>query len=545
MSNEVVTNMYVAALPGLPVGDWELKVTQTVGRGADDVLEKGGLEQTFHLHVGALPTRLCARDIHAVYPHDGATAVETGRIPHIVLRDRVLPWLGGEAGKPWLALLLLQVPPTGDALTIVDAGNKSSGSIVLGQTLGDLVGGVDDAAKAAAANLFARSKGSINLGEPASWLEVSPGVRDRYLPSDPKLLAHVRRVNPGSGEFRDDEDGFVSICIANRIVTGTGKNWMACLVSLRSEGEPGEKAGFVVPRSSPAVVRIPILHHWTFRSSDEKGDFESLVKGLRGGLIGRGVADPVGRVELAGASREGKPARFIYHPPLTPIRYDRPDDLGVRPWKEPLVQSEAALHLTVDASGRGLIGEVTWAAAFELGRLLALSDQEFLRLLIEHRAKARASHWEKVIFENLRDPLRDRLERGFRRGAGVLSELGLLDRVRDPLIRTSGPTGRELVNPGRFQGKKDDGIGLAEDPGRIERLRDRDEIRGLDRRDNGYLDKRGMTRPGRKEGRSVERPGTRLVDRLERDHLERRLTENPGATIAELSRELINLRGNK
>ena len=132
---------------------------------------------------------------------------------------------------------------------------------------------------------------------------------------------------------------------------------------------------------SVQVLRFPVLAHWSFSCADE-GDFQSLMQGLDVGLLGtlpRPAAGdppaedapevaPTGHVVLAHRTRRGEPARAWYRGSLTPRELCRRDPA-------------AALYHAADQARR--VGEdgredLSEAAAFELGRLLALSDPRFV-----------------------------------------------------------------------------------------------------------------------------------------------------------------------
>ncbi len=516
-------SLYKGCSPGLPVGAWELNVKQSVHKDGDEVLANGASGETFFLHVGSLPARLSKHDILALYPHEGASEVEEGRIPHIVLRDRGFPWLTGDTdGNPWVALLLFQVTETDTGWAI-----EGSGTIRVGGTLGELETKWNR--PGAARQVFARAPG-VDLAEPACWIEMEGAKLKTYLPEagEAALLSHVRNVPANLDEFKDDEDGFVAITLANRAVMGRGLTWAACLVSLR---QPGNWDVRSLPDDLTACV--PVLHLWTFRSSDKKGDFESLALGLKSGSFGQGVSDDAGRVELSCTTREGKTERCLYHPPLVPIRYQRKTGDAL-PWKEhlPLVRADEAGYYTRDESG-ARVYDLSYAAAFELGRLRALSDQDFLRLLIDHRSVVSQKRWQTTGEALLVPGLKERLAR-IRGGLEALSQrgalMGLSELMRDPVLG-------QLVDKARFQSKVEaPGVGLAEDPSGIAQLQKVGNIKGLS---DEYRTRTNRARPGRDGFGRVD------LNHAGRDWLDDKLERSPEIPIDALRGELRNFQGTR
>ncbi len=138
----------------------------------------------------------------------------------------------------------------------------------------------------------------------------------------------------------------------------------------------------VIDPLSPRL-RFPVLASWEFRCEGDK-DFAALVQALDVGLLGTDAApraaaarpievSDTGHVVLDGTERSGEAERSWYRGPLTPRAVTR------RP--------PAAVHVAdqlrrLAEDGRFEIGE---AAAFELGRLLAISAPSTVAALREWR----------------------------------------------------------------------------------------------------------------------------------------------------------------
>jgi hypothetical protein len=164
------------------------------------------------------------------------------------------------------------------------------------------------------------------------------------------------------------------------------------------------KIGFHLPITKYAiekVLRFPVLAHWSFTTS-EGATFESLMQTVDVGLLGTLPAPPVakpgkplpppqpdnlpevvatGHVGLAHRARRGDALRAWYRGPCVPFATAR-DGKG-SPAPLPLAHSADQLRRVVP-DGRE---DVTLAAAFEIGRLLALSQLSVVSALLRFRAE--------------------------------------------------------------------------------------------------------------------------------------------------------------
>ena len=140
----------------------------------------------------------------------------------------------------------------------------------------------------------------------------------------------------------------------------------------------------VVQEPPPRLVRFPVLAHWRFECSGD-GDFQTLMQKLDVGLLGtpprRGDwededrqfsfdSTDTGHTIVDHLTRRGDQAQAWYRGPFAPRQVARSAD--PRPYH---VADQAR---RIGADGREDISE---AAAFELGRLLALSSGEFAAAL--------------------------------------------------------------------------------------------------------------------------------------------------------------------
>lgn len=146
------------------------------------------------------------------------------------------------------------------------------------------------------------------------------------------------------------------------------------------------------------VLRFPVLVHWSF-TVGEAGGFESLMRDLDVAMLGSepptpGTAGnepptrppveigPTGHVGLPHLTRLGDRVKAWYRGPLTPFptERDRPDAQG----QLPLPHVSDQLRRSIP-DGRE---DLSLAAAFEIGRLLALSQPSVVRAQMAWRGES-------------------------------------------------------------------------------------------------------------------------------------------------------------
>lgn len=394
--------LYDAVLPPLPDGLYQLHVQTTV-TGGPFLLP--GSDSFFSIEGPrfALP----ATDVSAVHPPRNAQGTFDQVLPHIVLGRRTLPWereldpqqlipdpppdpdemeprpLDTRAA-PWLALLVFTDDPGAAEATIVPRVPLSTV--------------ITDAA------IRARMKLTGDTDPIVDAVEVPGPLLRRLLPTkeEAALLCHVRRVNVDDRELAaGDSDGWFAVVMANRL-PAPGHHHRACLVSLeqRTDLVPAVpwRAGDAVP-AVPATARLVLLYTWTFTADSPNpggGSFRELAVGLDSGLAGTGAAGitDTGHVPLTLHDRSGSDQPVLYRGPLTPQPVAR-DALG------PYHSADQARRVNPEAGTE----DISYAAAFELGRLLAAADprlgQELMRWRREAyrqaaRASVAASVWDTV-----------------------------------------------------------------------------------------------------------------------------------------------------
>ena len=283
---------------------------------------------------------------------------------------------------------------------------------------------------------------------------------------------------------------------------GTVDQWRARankVESIAVSAPPGEagrmvrdamKSGFRYPIEIIArepTYRFPVLTHWSFTCTGA-GSFETLMQGLDVGLLGTSVAPAAGanrppcaeppggdappdaplsrpapelaetgHVGLPHLTRRGEPLRAWYRGPLTPHVMTRDRDPNAPDGRMPLAHTSDQLrHVVPD--GRE---DLSLAAAFEIGRLLALSHPSIIAALMRWRREqfgaerarrlAQLAAGAASLFEDVLDRTRVTTDLG-----RLLGRQLVVASARDP-ERVLAPA-RPVADPGRpieFLGGRD------------------------------------------------------------------------------------------
>jgi hypothetical protein len=359
----------------LPAGDYHLQVQQTVtikGTPHDFSADRRFLVRG--------PRVLQPADIASVFPPENGLGEYSHTLPHVVLSRSTLPWersalsgnrggeTGGSAPLPWLALLLFA--DDGPAATIT--------------TLGALRTAVS------ASPWWPRT--SVETGDdPATKvtvIDVDQGLLRSLLPSAADLasLSHVRRMTPAGID--------TSVVAGGRLPTPGGRSTVH-LVSVDSR--------YVVPAGGGAaafdfqgatgsdLVRLVSLRSWTYSCIEPLQTFTHLVANLDPYVAGVATGRPAtlrlppvgaanaealladGNVPMPHQIRSGQRTVSWYRGPLVPWTAD-PSSAG---------STAAGLGLPVRAADAltrydpvtGLF-DVSYAAAWEIGRMLTLRSQQ-------------------------------------------------------------------------------------------------------------------------------------------------------------------------
>lgn len=391
-------------LPALGPGRYVARVTPELRAGSadkqDDELDPldAAHQPERWFRVDAPRFALAGDESYSCFPAPGAKGNFDGVLPHIVFDRRTLPWEraikkdqrpGEDTSRwPWLGLILLG---DGDGPDLPEPAIGTLGNIV--EAPGDLIG--PDLALAP----------HETTSDPCRMLDLPVNLFCKVMPwaRDLEYLAHVREVSTNGKEtWSLLKDGTFSVIVGNRmpetLEPGTsGKDWgirnTVHLVSLEGwaaffDSCPSADAPHPWARAHAGrTCRVVVLATWRFYCQGH-GSFAGLMTRL----------DDCGPLTFPGpTSALGKPAVAALQQGFTPIEHRfRTGETGLSWYRGPLSPVQRTLpesypHLA-SADAALVLDPVTgmfnasYAAAWELGRLLALQDQAFCQALVAYRA---------------------------------------------------------------------------------------------------------------------------------------------------------------
>jgi hypothetical protein len=396
---------YDSYVPPLLADDYTLTVSQEIAGGGQTLAAKTATQP---FTVVAPRFAVDSSEVQSMFPPNNVEGPFGNKLPHVVLTQRALPWerelasdLPASANPnikkayPWLALLVLTedeiVSPAGGAGALANPTKATTRPV--GELLKpDPASDPNVLGPAVQPELADETTCRTIDISTATFTEVAPQLVD--LP----YLAHVRQVAVDNKSSAELAGGWFSVVIANRFpVVGTaaeGKRNIAHLVSLEgfadyvAEDEPAWPAG-------KDMVRLCSLASWAFSVRAEGLDFKALMTGLTevaGQPSGSDALrlrlpvppppdpapDPAGAegkvrtaiaqgfTALAYETRVGDQSFAWYHGPLVP----RP----VAPIGQGSFASSAGASIYDKDSGTF---DLSYASAWEIGRLLALSDRAY------------------------------------------------------------------------------------------------------------------------------------------------------------------------
>lgn len=386
---------YSRCPPGLDAGSYALRVDQTIEdfpEHEDDPPDRQarfGTDETdgFRFSVFGPRFALDPADVYSVHPPRGHVGNFAETLPHIVFTRRTLPWeRHPKAGvnDPWLALIVLQ---PSDFTTGKNGAEQQAFPPVVTRQVADLL----------------KPEGGIlppilGDGDPLDWLDAHEQASDLCttidLPavlfrdvaprlSEAVLLTHVRQVDTGHKETASlMADGWFSVAVANRLPEApmahedTTVENRVFLISIEGLTD------YLDPDWTPAhasKVRVPVLAHWSFACKAAAGTGAAMasLKARKLEVPGPDGTRPqddylrsafsMGYTALNHATRRGERTVSWYRGPLSPVAHPRESDTVFRP------AADAALRY----SPQDGMMDVSYGAAYQLGRLLALQDRHF------------------------------------------------------------------------------------------------------------------------------------------------------------------------
>ena len=340
-------------LPGIATGEYVITLTQQVTiRGTAP--QSAPFSTARHFAIYSQRFTFKPADIVALFPPDGNLGEHSHVLPHLILDRSTLPWERqtdpDRTDVPWLALLLFdaseapkpQVVKLSELITPSTSPKFPALSLETGQTPSDAI----------------------------TVIDVKQSTLQTLLPTvdELSLLAHVRISSDGAGTRQEQ-----AVLIGNRLPARYGTSTVH-LVSL--EGRYANGSFNYQGAGANDLIRLVSLKSWSFSCVDEKQSFKGLLLNLdrHPGTL-RLPPHPAPEVEATFSSgavplphtlRQGSKTFSWYHGPLVPAENKAEQPLPAR-------AADALLRYN---PANGLF-DISYAAAWQLGSLLALRSKQF------------------------------------------------------------------------------------------------------------------------------------------------------------------------
>ncbi|MCW3466158.1 hypothetical protein [Chitinophaga nivalis] len=419
------TQLIQCFTPTMVAGSYDLAVSQTITTTQPvdgKYLPPSGpvAQAALKFNIDAARFVLNPADIYSVYPPAGQGGNYTESLPHIVFSRRTLPWERTVDGKPpvfqraaneaptdaprnpihsqpvpWMALLLFEEAETPVVVNRKLAELISPGPGILGPAI---------AGDTSATGL--RLMPWEDVEERCNCIDITATQFLAYIPalSAAALLAHAKKVRI----LHKDKNGIVdldeeagdtalfSTVVGSRLPARNQLN-TAVLVSLEgfqdyiAAGKPGA-ALKTIPAGQP-TVRMAALASWSFHNSGD-ASFTTLIHQLAvkrlqindtrvdatlSGYLGAGYT------AMPHLTRAGAHTAAWYHGPLVPQQTYQPSTA--------ISFSVADAALRYDAT-TGMM-DISFAAAWQLGRMLGLERQAFAKAVLAWRIAVKQAQIRK------------------------------------------------------------------------------------------------------------------------------------------------------
>lgn len=371
MATKKYVNLLQFHRPTMKSGVYEVAVNQTLTATTKGIkMSIEALEKSFYVFGERLA--LGPDAIHSVYPPAGSQGEHSTTFPHLILNRSTLPWertlIPGEEDI-WLALLLFDEADTPKS-KVVPLDEKFYQSIGAESEPGD-----------------GKKEEEIEA-DPISVIDVPQHILEKMMPrrSDLKFAAHSRREGEGESEVVEGRERIKkstfrrsgperAVVIGNRL-PAAGQLSTVYLVSL--ENRFGADGNFDYSnKTEEGNIRLVSLKSWSFTSVDARFNFKGMLKKLDRSTLAlphQDKPEPVqallgkGFLPMPHLFRKGAKAVSWYRGPLS-VR------TAVGQLETQLPAASADKLLVFDET-TGMF-DVSYAAAWQLGRLMALEDRLF------------------------------------------------------------------------------------------------------------------------------------------------------------------------
>jgi len=362
--------------PTLTAGEHTVSVTQSVTSPANESFNQS---ETFYVATRAYS--IDPNDVFTISPSENEGGDFSKLLPFITIENRVFPWerkiaddIGG-APVPWVALIVIS-----------SAESVSESDI-----------SISDFAANTPAGIFCPGKDKQVVTEKDEDLchvvDIPKELYRDIMPTheDMVYLTHARRVNlANTDDSLIGKDGDFSVVMANRFVP-TGET-----EPLKSTVHLVSMLG--VPEKPPAEydkIRLVSLHRWNvYSKKDDSQTFQELIDRLKNntGIMGCDKKSDVLKrcyVPKKHMTRSGEATYSLYRSPLIPYSAGK------------IIEGSkytADGHLIYDPENG--VFDASYAAAFQLGRLISLSRKADAKLIDTWRKNGRARAHKKQLRAN-------------------------------------------------------------------------------------------------------------------------------------------------
>lgn len=363
--------------PPLESGDYIASVNQTASSDSGTQAFSDSFKNSVTFAVQGIRFSLPPNYVQTQFPPAGGQGAYGQVLPHVVISMKTLPWQRNiglsdlTKPAPWLALLVFDETdpaPVMKSGTLVDLQHPPQGTVSY--------------------PYFTYEYGQ-KPDDPCNYIDVPANVFTAIAPLSTELywLSHARTVSESAAALRALETnvetplGECSVVVGNRLAKA-GLKTSCFLVSLEEMGEYLPDRGGL---GGAQFIRLAVLLGWAFSSVEVPVTFREYFLQLdrEPATLQIPYANATGTVNTAvqQALEMGYTA-FGYHTRQSAdvVTWYRGPLLPFDPGSEVQVPAPSADALTCYNPDTGLL-DASYAAAWQLGRLLALNDQDFATTL--------------------------------------------------------------------------------------------------------------------------------------------------------------------
>lgn len=367
--------------PPMEAGRYVVRASQKVTQPAAEEFKQ---ETDFYITCHAFT--LSKEDVFSCFPASEESGEFETVLPYIVMEKRTFPWeqtIAREAGGvpvPWVALIVLaEGEATEQDLTVKDLLSGKARQ-----------GGVYFPDKSKLPSVYCEGEEDLChvVDVPKKLLaDIMPSVED--LP----FLCHVKNVNLAKTEDEIcEKDGFFSVVCGNRLIpsgTDTAQKSTVHLVSMLGYGD-------LTGIPDCERVRFVSLFHWNVYSKRQSEEnFPTVIERLRKncGVMGYDRDTELRRKGYSvkeHITRTGEKTYSLYRSPLLPFFNE--EELDTRD------RHTADGRLIYDQSVGVL--DVTYSAAWQLGRMVTLSQPSMAGEIQQERAEEKQERHQRLVKHN-------------------------------------------------------------------------------------------------------------------------------------------------